>query len=446
MKNIFHINGMHCKSCELIIEQGVKKIPGVTKAEASHKSGILEIESSDPVSNERVSNIVKSAGYEVVDESEKKHTPIHKNTFDDYATIIILFISTAFLAFILSQFDVLKFLPDVSEGASIGVALLIGIVASVSTCLALVGGIVLSFGDMYPVKEDHKHPLIAKATPHIYFHIGRILGFALLGGLLGLVGSKINYSASFTGYLTVLVAIIMFYIGLQILNLAPNITKLGFHLPKTFAGKISKLQDGNHNLAPALIGVLTFFVPCGFTQSMQLIAITSKSLLTGALVMGFFALGTMPVLFSLGLGSTYAQKNKFSFFHKVIGVVIVLFALYSANSGLALTGNSINFNLFKDDGQTQTSQVDGDVQVVKMDVDWGFNPDNFTIKKGVPVRWEINGINISGCVNSIIVPGMGIGQRLSKGSNVIEFTPTETGILDFSCGMGMVRGQFNVVD
>ena len=241
MKTIFHVNGMNCKSCELIIEQGINKIPGVTKSEASHKSGILEIESLNPISNERVASIVKNAGYEVVNESEKRHTPVHKNTFDDYATIVILLISTIFLAFILSQFDILKFLPDVSGGASIGVALLIGIVASVSTCLALVGGIVLSFGDMYPVREDHKHPLIAKATPHFYFHVGRVVGFALLGGLLGLIGSKINYSTSFTGYLTILVGAVMFYIGLQILNLAPNITKLGFHLPKTFAGKINNV-------------------------------------------------------------------------------------------------------------------------------------------------------------------------------------------------------------
>ena len=90
------------------------------------------------------------------------------------------------------------------------------------------------------------------------------------------------------------------------------------------------------------------------------------------------------------------------------------------------------------------SQPTDGAQVVKMDVDWGYVPNRFKIKKGVPVRWEINGINVSGCANSITSPRLGIFQRLQPGANLIEFTPTEAGTLPFSCGMGMINGQFIV--
>jgi plastocyanin domain-containing protein len=80
-----------------------------------------------------------------------------------------------------------------------------------------------------------------------------------------------------------------------------------------------------------------------------------------------------------------------------------------------------------------------------MDVDWsGYSPSQIKIKKGVPVRWEINGINVSGCANSITIPRLGVFQHLESGTNVVEFTPTETGTLPFSCGMGMINGRFIV--
>jgi sulfite exporter TauE/SafE len=36
---------------------------------------------------------------------------------------------------------------------------------------------------------------------------------------------------------------------------------------------------------PIIIGIGTFFLPCGFTQSMQIAALSSNSFLTGGLIM-----------------------------------------------------------------------------------------------------------------------------------------------------------------
>lgn len=446
MAQTIHVKGMHCASCEIILEKELSKINGISKCKASHKKGVIEIECEGKIPFKEIKRVVQKSGYDVISEDQKNSQPAEKRlSKEDYPQLIFVFISIAAIAYFLQKFEISRFFPEFGNQSGVLVSILLGIVASFSTCLVLVGGIVLSFGSMYPVHEDAKHPIISRSMPHIYFHIGRIGGFAILGGILGLIGSKINYSLSFTGYLTIFVAIIMLYLGLQIIGIFPSITKLGFHLPKKLSKKIHSLQEKNHPLTPMIIGVLTFLLPCGFTQSMQVAAIASGSFFSGALIMGAFALGTFPALFSLGLGSSYAQKRKMGFLNKVIGVIVIFFAFSSFNSGLVLTG--ANFTLdFKIEQTENTVPIENGFQVAKMDVDWTFVPNEFVVKKGVPVRWEINGVNISGCSNKVVIPRLDISKEIGKGLNTVEFTPTETGVLPFSCWMGMIGGKFIVVD
>ena len=444
-KETIHIKGMHCKSCEMLLEKEMRKIKGIEIGHISHKKGEIEIEHPDsmPLPIKSIRNAVNQLGYHVVSTEEEKKVKLHKNTWEDYLGIAAIALLVIIISYILKELEVTRLLPDLSGQVNPLIAILLGVVASLSTCLILVGGIVMSFGEMYPIHPDAKHPILSRAIPHLYFHAGRIGGFVILGGILGLIGSKITYSLSFTGWITIVVAIVMLYIGLQILDIVPNITKLGFHLPKFLSKKIHNVEEMNHHLAPILIGALTFFLPCGFTQSMQLAAVASGSFVTGAIIMGAFAIGTLPALISIGLGSTYARQNRFGFINRTIGVIIVLFAVYSLNSGFVLAGGNLNFWQSKN---IETSAVSGDMQVVKMDVDWSFKPSEFKVKKGVPVRWEITGVNVSGCSNEIVIPKLDLRKKINKGLNVLEFTPEKTGTLPFTCWMGMIGGKFIVTD
>ncbi len=436
---------MHCVSCEILLEKELKKLKGLKKCKISHKKGEADIECDSSVAMSELEKAVETCGYETIKKGEVESEIHHKNSFEDIIEIILIAIGLIALLFILSKIEIMRFLPSFGSRINVFIALLMGVVASLSTCLALTGGIVMSFGATVKIEEG-KNQIWARTLPHAYFHAGRIGGFALLGGILGLIGSKINYSLTFTGYLTILIAIVMFYIGLQILNFVPNITKLGFHLPKSLSNIVHKVQGADHHLAPIIIGVLTFFLPCGFTQTMQLAAVTSQNFLTGALIMGAFALGTMPVLIAVGVGSTYAHADKMQLFYRFIGVVILFFGLYSFNSGLVLAGSPINLNSLKGSASVESSTVSNDVQVVKMDVDWTFKPNEFKVKKGIPVRWEIEGVNVSGCSNEIVIPKLNIRKKIDIGKNIVEFTPEKEGVISFSCWMGMIGGRFIVTD
>lgn len=74
----------------------------------------------------------------------------------------------------------------------------------------------------------------------------------------------------------------------------------------------------------------------------------------------------------------------------------------------------------------------------------GWSPNKFVLKKGVPVKWIINGKEITGCNNAIQVPKLNLKFDIKKGEQVIEFTPDEEGVIPFSCWMGMLRGSFIV--
>jgi uncharacterized protein len=441
-----YISGMHCKSCEVLLENELMKIEGIKECEVSHRRGSADIRCEGKTSREKIEEVIAYCGYQVVSEAGEYVAVRAKRTPRDYLEIALIVLGVAVAAFWLNKIELTRFFPDFGSRVNIFIALLLGVVASLSTCLVLVGGIVMSFGNMYPVHEDSKHPFWSRVMPHIYFHLGRVGGFVILGGFLGLIGSKINYSLSFTGYLTILIAVVMLYIGLQILGIVPNITKLGFYLPKKLSSQIHKFQKSDHHLAPILIGALTFFLPCGFTQTMQLAAVASGDFFAGALIMGAFALGTLPALLVVGVGSSYAKKQEFKFLNRLIGVIVVFFAIYSFNSGLVLAGSSFTLDFWKSGSNIEIAATSDDLQIVQMDVDWTFTPTEFRIQKDVPVRWEINGINISGCSNEVAIPKLGISQKIQSGLNVIEFTPTKAGTLPFSCWMGMINGRFIVTD
>jgi plastocyanin domain-containing protein len=48
--------------------------------------------------------------------------------------------------------------------------------------------------------------------------------------------------------------------------------------------------------------------------------------------------------------------------------------------------------------------------------------------------------------NAIVVPQYGLEIKLQQGEQTIEFTPPESGVVPWSCWMGMIPGAFIVVD
>jgi len=50
------------------------------------------------------------------------------------------------------------------------------------------------------------------------------------------------------------------------------------------------------------------------------------------------------------------------------------------------------------------------------------------------------------CNKTIVIPQYKMKIELKEGSQIIEFTPPESGVVPWSCWMGMIPGTFIVVD
>lgn len=444
------IKGMHCRSCELLIEDKLKELPGVKRSVLNYKKGSAEIFYDSENFDVRVAeNAIREAGYEI-GLGEKK--PFFSQNPNDYKELGSVFLLLMILYVIASNFG----LTDIGVGSSanpssLGVVFLVGITAGISTCMALVGGLILGIS----ARHSEKHPTASamqKFRPHLFFNAGRISLYAFFGGLLGLFGSFLQLSSLTLGILTIFVGVVMLILGLKLTGIFPRLENGGLLLPK---GISRILGIGNHreysHKNSFILGGLTFFLPCGFTQAMQLYAVSSGSFSQGALIMGLFALGTAPGLLSVG-GLTSVIKGAFARkFFKFAGVLVSLLAIFNISNGYNLTG--FNSSVFSA-GNNSVKAVDdpnvsleNGVQVVRMtENSRGYSPNKFTIKKGVPVRWIIDAQAPYSCASSLVLNKMGIRKSLISGENVIEFTPKETGSLPFSCSMGMYTGVFTVVD
>ncbi len=123
------------------------------------------------------------------------------------------------------------------------------------------------------------------------------------------------------------------------------------------------------------------------------------------------------------------------------------------NRGLAVTGTGIDFNsmLVRISQQLAPSAADsssfGTEQTINMEVSkTGHSPNHFLLRKGVPVKWIIDAKELTQCNRVILAPSYRLTIELKPGVQVIEFTPAETGLVSWSCWMGMVPGTFVVVD
>ncbi|MFH1207363.1 MAG: sulfite exporter TauE/SafE family protein [Patescibacteria group bacterium] len=448
-KMVVKILGMHCAACETLIERKFQKVPGVKRVAASLARGRADVEYDTPVSIEDLDRAVRNEGYTVSGSAGFIEKPKNWRDYGQLGMIVVIVVA---LFLLLRRLHLLPNDFGVNETMSLWLVFGIGLVAAVSTCMAVTGGLLLSVAARF--NEQHQGQSgRQRFKPHLFFNIGRIVSYMFLGGVVGAIGSTLSLSAQWNGALTILVSLVMVILGLQMLNIFPWLTRFQPRLPKALAHRIYNAAEGKQNkVAPFVFGALTFFLPCGFTQALQLYVLSKGDWLTGMLTMGVFALGTLPALMSLSAILSFAKGKFQQYFMKFAAVVVVLIGIFNISNGIVLAGlgkkNTPNTPLT--DGEQQVAQtgvpyrdpnvqiVNG-VQIVKMKiVGYEYQPANVTVYANMPVEWQIDASQAAGCAQAITVPKLKITQFLPKdGIKKITFTPTEAGNLGFSCTMGM---------
>lgn len=449
-KTVIPVRGMHCRSCEIIIHDKLMEISEIKSVQVNYKKKQVTIYSRQPLDMSKIEASIIGAGYEVGTDDSKHWISLDPNTYAELAKSLVILLILYFIAKKFGLFNIN--LGSSNNPSSLAMVLLVGLTASVSTCMALVGGLVLGISARHSEKHPEATP-IQKFRPHLFFNIGRILSYIVLGGVIGLVGKVFQLTGTLLGVVTILVGFVMLILGAQLIEIFPRLSNSGITVPTSiskFLGIKKHHEREYSHLNSAIVGALTFFLPCGFTQAMQLYAMTTGSFWSGALIMGTFALGTALGLLGIGgLTSALHGSNAKKFF-RFVGLLIIFLAIFNISNGYRLTGIDIKFPTQKTTNSNNTTKsvdTENGVQIIRMDQLYnGYSPNSFTIKKGVPVKWIIESKDDNSCASSLYASKIGVRKYLQLGENIIEFTPTETGRIPFSCSMGMYRGSFTVID
>src|SRR6478752_4498397 len=230
-------------------------------------------------------------------------TNMTTNSSRDYLEIGAASLIVIAIIIALRQLDLLPRQFGVSETMSYGLVFVIGLVASVSSCIAVTGGLLVAVAAKYNESTANLTPA-QRMKPHLYFNAGRIVSYTLLGGIIGTLGSALTLSPDINGLLTLIASAVMILLGLQMLKLLPALTRFLPTMPKSFGHFIHDLAERDANGGAFVLGAATFFLPCGFTQALQLYVLAKGSFTVGALTMLAFSLGTLPALRSLSAMSS----------------------------------------------------------------------------------------------------------------------------------------------
>lgn len=475
----FHVKGMTCASCEQRIQKAVAKHAGVISVRATQALGRVDVDFEPKlVSRDELSVTIDSAGYTVLDK------PI--NHLANVASILGIGALMIALYVVINAAGGFNFLPKIDSSIGLAMIFVAGLLTSVH-CVAMCGGIALSqqaksVAGIKTVEEARR--VSEKAAPSGWkqqllnqksggmYHLGRIISYTVLGGVVGAIGSVISFSPLTKGILAGVAGLFMVFLGLKMLGALPFLARVKFKLPRFVSPKLINNLRGR---GPFFVGLLNGFMPCGPLQTMQLYALGTGSLVMGALSMLIFSVGTVPLMFTFGAISGFFTKNWQQRLIRVSSILVVFFGVIMAGRALDLSGASgtlrtlvASFSGVSSDplsiggssssitggsgsggnsANVAVATMAGGVQTVSFDLQPGsYYP--IAVQKGVPVKWTINASedNLNGCNGEVTVPSLGISKKLQVGANLIEFTPTDKGQISYTCWMGMISSTIYVVD
>lgn len=334
------------------------------------------------------------------------------------------------------------------------VIFLTGLTVGGLTCLAVQGGLLASViaareEETIKGKRIGKHAMYATAA----FLLAKFNAHIILGFVLGAFGGALNFGDKVQTIMQLVAGAYMLAVALSLLNIHP-IFRYAIIQPPRFLTRLVRSQSKSKDLfAPALLGAMTVFIPCGTTLAMEALAISSANALQGGLIMGVFILGTMPLFFGIGaltsfLGETFKTK-----FFKLAAVGVMYLGITSINGSLVALGSpvtlqsiagvfTINSSPVLDSAQNENISQNHTIEINAE----GYAPNYIRVKKGEEVNLTVTSRDAYSCASAFRIPQQGISKNFGPNeTQIITFTPKEAGRINFTCSMGMYSGVIEVL-
>lgn len=334
------------------------------------------------------------------------------------------------------------------------VIFLTGLTIGGLTCLAVQGGLLAS---VIAAREEEtqtntkKHALYATAV----FLVTKFIAYAFLGFILGAFGGAINISGNVQTIMQLLAGIYMIAVALNLLNIHPIFRYVIIQPPRFLTRLVRNQSKSKDIFAPAILGTMTIFIPCGTTLAMEALAISSANAFVGASIMMTFVLGTIPLFLGIGfLTSALGEAFKTKFL-KLAAVAIIYLGITSINGSFVALGSPLTLQTIAENfpitlNTTNNNDLTANI-ATSQNIDIlitsnGYAPNYFRVKKGEPVNINLTSKNAYSCALAFRIPSLGIAKNLKSNDNqILTFTPQKSGKLSFSCSMGMYTGIIEVI-
>lgn len=187
-------------------------------------------------------------------------------------------------------------------------------------------------GDL-PQSATSTKPINRSSIVFLY-HLGRITSYSLIGAIVGFTGSIAakNLGMPIAGMrliAAVFIILLGLYIGKWLLWLN-RVESLGKGL-WAYLSPMSKHVIPVNNRTKALgLGALWGWLPCGLVYSTLTWALASGDSLTGASIMLFFGLGTLPSLLTVSFGLLTINKLLVQpVFRQIVALTLISYGFYS---------------------------------------------------------------------------------------------------------------------
>ncbi len=444
-----HIDGMTCTGCEMRIENVLKKLDGIIKVNAIYSSSSVYVTYDiSKLGLDKIIEAIEKLDYKVKSDVREDTTYAKKDSQNgtsenrmDVGQLIGIGIIVFALYTIIKNTVGFNFIPQVDQSMGYVVLFQVGFLTSLH-CIAMCGGINMSLCVKNNI--DNRESKFTKLKPSALYNLGRVISYTVIGGIVGALGSVVNFSGTAKGLVAVISGAFMVIMGLNMLNIFPWLRKLNPRMPRIFGKNV---HNKSKEKGPLLVGILNGLMPCGPLQAMQLYALGTGSFVAGAMSMFFFSLGTIPLMFGFGgisslLSSKFTHKTM-----KVSAVLVMILGIIMLNRGLNLSGYGFAISVSDSGDSDNIAKIENGVQLVTTTLESGrYAP--IIVQKGIPVKWtiKVDKENLNGCNNAITAQQFGIdNKRLSVGDNIIEFTPNKEGNFVYSCWMGMISSNIKVV-
>ncbi|NOH01886.1 MAG: sulfite exporter TauE/SafE family protein [Chloroflexi bacterium] len=203
---------------------------------------------------------------------------------------------------------------------------LLGLFGSLGHCVGMCSAVIILFD---------RQPIFQNKFAWVLAHAGRITTYSLLGFVFGMFGQTLWSFGNLQAILSILFALIAFYLASAFIGLTPSPELLLSGWTQRWGKAIRNFKTASL-WTSYLLGLLWGLLPCGLVLTALITAVASKSAWLGALNMLVFGAATIPSLLAVKWLAAKSASRLWS--RGLASLVLMLFGFQFAMRGFASLG------------------------------------------------------------------------------------------------------------